>query len=71
VAQPDITVAKVLHYLTDADAHVDSHNKAKQDMAFQKAVVYALLLIAEELDQLGDCLAVLAKLKEPGEAQLT
>jgi hypothetical protein len=45
--------------------------RAPQDRQLQEAAVMALLLIAQELDQIGDCLAVTAGLKDPGEAEIT
>jgi len=71
VAQPEITIEKIQHLLEGADAQGRNFNQPVQDLYIGKALVSALLLIAQELDQIADCLAVLAKLKEPGEAAIT
>jgi len=71
VAQPEITIEKIAHYLEGADAQGRNFNQPVQDLYIGKAIVSALLLISQELDQIGDCLAVLAKLKEPGDAEIT
>lgn len=71
MAQPEISIEKIQHLLEDADAHRFNFNKPVQDLSVGKAIVSALLLIAQELDQISDCLAVLAKLKQPDEAEIT
>ena len=71
MAQPKIDIEKIQHLMEGADTHLTTHNKAAQDLQFQKAAIMALILIAEELDQIGDALAVMAELKDPGDVTLT
>jgi hypothetical protein len=69
--QPRVTVEQVQHLLSGADAHIDSHNQAKVQKQMMEALVQAVLLLAQEVDQLTDILAVQAKLKRADEITIT
>jgi hypothetical protein len=71
VAAPEISVEQVRHLLNSALTHVGTHNKSEQDMHVAEAVVSALLLVAQELDQIGDILAYQAGLKTREDIELT
>lgn len=71
MAQPKIDVEQIQHLLNGAQAHRETFNKSFQDLQVGQAIVMALLLVAQELDQIADALAVMANLKDPEQAEIT
>ena len=71
MAQPQITVEQVQHLLNGAETHIETHNQSKVVFQIGQAIVAALLLQAQEMDQISDALAVIADLKTAEDVTLT
>jgi len=71
MARPEIDIDVLRHMLDDIHITTENFNLGKAQTELGKIQSYLLMLIAMELDQIGDSLAVMANLKKPEDVTLT